>query len=279
MVNKQPFCKGFARLRVWPLWTRKNLLFDRNGVFLATGKPFFETHDVSPGPAAYIISEGQTGWKLRIKAWEKTNKLKCGKKLCVLPSAFNLTDQDETEAILRAATEHLGEQPKTIFVDTLARNFGPGDENSTKDMSKFISCCDWLRKETGGAVVMAHHTGKEAARGERGNTALRGDCDVMVALTMHGEGAAGIMEVKCSKTEDYEPFVPYFLQAQQVILDSSDLPKLTKPASSLVWSIGNKDKIEADNKEKQTLENKILNLVPAMKPSEANDSNTLTIKR
>ena len=245
---------------------------------LATGMPFLGAFHVQKGPVLYIISEGQTGWKLRIKAWEKKHGVSVGKNLVVMPSAFNLLDETESSSILEAARNAFGgSAPKTIFVDTLARNFGSGDENSTKDMNKFINCCDWLRKETGGAVVMAHHTGREVARKERGNSALRGACDVMIEVSMKGMGANGIILVECSKQKDTEPFVGYHLEAEKITLDQSDLPKLHHPTTSLVWSIASEDKIEADAKEGRTLDTKILNILTMCKADDASDENTMTI--
>jgi len=37
-----------------------------------------------------------------------------------------------------------GSSPVLVVIDTVARNFGPGDENSTKDMSTFIQAATMI---------------------------------------------------------------------------------------------------------------------------------------
>ena len=46
---------------------------------------------------------------------------------------------------LMEAIDAVGAKPGLIVLDTLARCFGGGDENSTQDMSRFVSACDAIR--------------------------------------------------------------------------------------------------------------------------------------
>ena len=81
---------------------------------------------------------------------------------------------DETQAaytrdeILRVADEW-GESPVAVYTDTLARNFGPGDENSNADMQQFIGNIDkYLRQPFESTVSIIHHsTCREAQRARR----------------------------------------------------------------------------------------------------------------
>lgn len=47
---------------------------------------------------------------------------------------------------------------KIIVPDTLARNFGDGDENSTGDMNRFVSAVGRMIERFGCAVVVVHHS-------------------------------------------------------------------------------------------------------------------------
>ena len=47
---------------------------------------------------------------------------------------------------------------KIIVLDTLARNFGDGDENSTGDMNRFVSAVGRMIERFGCAVVVVHHS-------------------------------------------------------------------------------------------------------------------------
>jgi hypothetical protein len=66
--------------------------------------------------------------------------------------AVEVTITGEIRELLTAITEK-ELQPRLIVIDTLARCFGGGDENSAQDMGKFVQACDQLRRATGAAVL------------------------------------------------------------------------------------------------------------------------------
>lgn len=89
--------------------------------------------------------------------------------------------------------------PALVVVDTLARSYG-GDENSATDMSRFIRTCDAIREATGGAVLIVHHTPKEAGRGPRGSTALLGAVDTAFEIKKEDR----VVTLSCTKMKDDE---------------------------------------------------------------------------
>ncbi|TFH43867.1 MAG: hypothetical protein E4H01_11535, partial [Lysobacterales bacterium] len=64
-----------------------------------------------------------------------------------------------------------------IIVDTLARTFAGGNENSSEDMGAFIAIIDYLREKTDSAILAVHHSGKDTSRGTRGHSSLFGAVD------------------------------------------------------------------------------------------------------
>ncbi len=98
-----------------------------------------------------------------------------------------------------------------VIVDTLARNFGPGDENSTQDMGAYVRLCDWVRIEFGCTVMILHHVGHGDKTRARGNTTLRGALDVEYRVM---KDEAGIVNVECTKAKDFDapPARRYTLQ-------------------------------------------------------------------
>ena len=110
-----------------------------------------------------------------------------------IPATFNLLDEAEIDEVIQIARDDLGQNPSLVVIDTLARNFGGGNENATQDMNLFITNLDRLKAEFGCTVLVVHHTGKDAAKKERGNTALRGASDTMILLdeTDNSDGIAG----------------------------------------------------------------------------------------
>ena len=71
---------------------------------------------------------------------------------------------------------------KAIVLDTLARCMGEADENSARDMGRFVNRCSLIEKRYGCVVVVVHHVGKDASRGARGSNALNGAADVTLLV-------------------------------------------------------------------------------------------------
>lgn len=86
-----------------------------------------------------------------------------------------LTGAQDIEDVL-AAAKHLGDCAM-IVIDTLSVTFGGGDENSPEDMGLYVANVKRLKEETGAAVLIVHHAGKDEARGMRGHSALLGALD------------------------------------------------------------------------------------------------------
>lgn len=144
----------------------------------------------------YIAAEGAGGYPARLLAWTKHHARPAGNLLFAL-EAVNLLDKTERAEMLGA----LGDvTPALLVVDTLARCMIGGDENSAKDMGLAIDALDTIRRLTGCAVLVLHHTTK-AGNGERGSSALRGAADVMLELAE----SDGLLTLTATKTKDSAP--------------------------------------------------------------------------
>jgi len=73
-------------------------------------------------------------------------------------------------------------RPGLIVVDSF-RYFHSSDENDSKQMAGVLAVIKRLRTATGAAIVLVHHTGKDAARGGRGSSDIlaSADCEIHVA--------------------------------------------------------------------------------------------------
>jgi hypothetical protein len=126
--------------------------------------------------------------------------------------------------------------PALVIIDTVARNFGPGDENSTKDMSSFVAGLDAIKSRYGCAVLAVHHTGLSAQERGRGSYALHAGLDWEYRLGVQGD----IRVLSCTKPKDHEPpmdvaFIPEVVPTgwtdpetgadiTSVVLNRTDLP-------------------------------------------------------
>lgn len=139
-------------------------------------------------PVLYICAEGQYGFGVRSLVWRE-NKATAGQGnagFYVLPVPVNFLEPAMVGKLLNAM-EKFDVRPGFIVVDTLARNFGAGDESKTPDMNLFVAGIDHMRTVTGSHVMVIHHTGKDEERGERGSYALRGAVDTSLKLSRDGK--------------------------------------------------------------------------------------------
>jgi len=147
---------------------------------VATGADF-HGREVMQGSVFLIAGEGHNGLTRRFKAWSKER----GRSLAKVPlfkserAAFFL--HEETMKAVAEAVDELAAVhgvPRMIVVDTVARNFGAGDENSTMDMNFFINAVDDLKARYPGSVVLlVHHSGHADKTRARGAMALKGALD------------------------------------------------------------------------------------------------------
>ena len=130
-----------------------------------------------PGPILYLAHEDKLGIAKRIAGWCDYHRIDLdafepGVYVSNISFPFYKA-ADQLKAALDAHHTAVGQHPKMIINDTLARSILPGDENSTLEMSDFMQICDrYLREPTGATVMHIHHTGHASAQRTRGSTAL-----------------------------------------------------------------------------------------------------------
>jgi hypothetical protein len=145
-----------------------------------------------PGPVFYIAGEGFSGLHRRIKAWADYHVADLSRvPFFASDRPARFLDQDGTEEVLAAVDELVSAHgtPVLVIIDTLNRNFGPGDENSTADMTRFIGAVDRLRSRYGCAVLVIHHSGLASAERARGASALRAALDWEYRLQKNADGS------------------------------------------------------------------------------------------
>jgi hypothetical protein len=78
-----------------------------------------------------------------------------------------------------------------IIFDTLNRNFGAGSENSTEDMTLFISRMDELIHKYEAAVIIVHHTGHSSNGRQRGSSVLGASMDYEFKIERNDDTKTG----------------------------------------------------------------------------------------
>ncbi|GAB6147014.1 AAA family ATPase [Desulfocicer niacini] len=168
---------------------------------VATGKNFHGMK-VSQGLVIYIAGEGQNGIKRRFMAWGVRHLFDLDEApifISLMPGI--LCEQDQAQWVVDAI-KHISEihgDPALIIIDTVARNFGPGDENSTKDMNSFVQNLDLIRGVNKACVLLVHHTGHGDKSRGRGAMALKGALDAEYRLEKDEQGT---IRVEATKMKD-----------------------------------------------------------------------------
>ncbi len=185
---------------------------------IATGTPF-HGRDTKKGAVFFIAGEGHNGLARRFAAWSQARGVSlAGVPLFKSERAAQFLDGASAKAVSDAvaglATQH--GSPALIIIDTLARNFGAGDESSTKDMSEFVVAVDDLKAQFPGcSVLIVHHSGHAEKQRARGAMALKGALDCEYRVEKDGAN----VKLVNTKMKDAEPPQDVYFSFTQVDLD------------------------------------------------------------
>lgn len=219
-ANRQPFLEHIANIELTaPPWLIEGLIEQRSvcqifgepgsgksfmaidaACSIASGKDF-HGRQVVCGPVIYVAGEGRRGVVRRINAWAMAHSVKLNDMtLYVSRAAVGINNGNnlaELKVEIRGISEEFG-SPSLIILDTLARNFGDGDENDTRDMTSFIAEVDKLNDEFNCASLIVHHAGHGEKGRARGSSALKGALDAEYKISKQDDR----IRMSCTKMKD-----------------------------------------------------------------------------
>ena len=170
---------------------------------VATGTPF-HGRQVKKGSVIFVAGEGHSGLRRRLSAWEKHNNVSInGVSLFISKMPAQFLEEQSALSVQIAIDEIVSREgkPELIIIDTVARNFGPGDENATQDMGRFVAALDHLKVRYACTVLLIHHSGHSDKNRGRGATALKAALDAEFKAEKHGE----TITLKNTKMKDSAP--------------------------------------------------------------------------
>jgi len=186
----------------------KSLLAISLGCAIAGGVPWFGKL-AKQGVVFYIAGEGSNGLARRTQVAASAIGLKREEmQLFFSNMAAPFSDPNAASLVAGRISEMSAKhgKPALIILDTVARNFGDGDENSTKDMGLFIQNLDaYLRVRFDSAVVLIHHTGHAEQTRGRGSSALNAALDTSYLIS---KDTAGVLRVTCTKAKEFPEPLP-----------------------------------------------------------------------
>ncbi len=201
---------------------------------VAAEKPW-QDRKVNGGPVVYVAAEGFGGLKLRVAALLHHERLGADVNCKFLDCPVDLMNSEKTLAFIKDIQSSVP-KPALIIIDTLARCFVGGEENSAKDIGLFIHGVETVKRETGATVLVIHHTGKNESSGARGSSALMGAADTMISCG----GDMGLLGLKCEKQKDAEPFRDISLALRSVELENGKTSCVLVPTEDVFASMAPK---------------------------------------
>ena len=200
---------------------------------VATGRAWMGREVQAAGAVLYICGEGFGGIGARIKACKLHNKTQAGAEIYVIRAAINLRSSTEDFDLLvlsiKDLMEKTGVQFELVQIDTLARAFGGGNENDSSDMGAFIHNAGRIQRMLGCAMMILHHSGKDATKGLRGHSSLLGAVDTQLellkidAVPNPSSPIAGSGILTISKQKDGQDGVRIGFEMVKVEIQSSQL--------------------------------------------------------
>ena len=170
---------------------------------VATGHSWMGKPVKKSGAVLYLCGEGFGGIGARIKACKIHHQIEDGAPIYIVRHQLNLRSSAEDFNALMLAIVQLVEQTGIQFclaiVDTLARAFGGGNENSSEDMGAFITAMGKVQEFLNCALMVLHHCGKDAAKGLRGHSSLLGAVDTELELLRFDEQMKGVLTISKQK--------------------------------------------------------------------------------
>ena len=216
--------KGFAAL-YGPPGSYKSFVALDIAEAVATGRQWMGNQVTNPGAVLYIAGEGHGGIGARIKACKINHQTQDGAEIYVIRYQLNLrSSADDFNLLMQsidALIERTGIELRLVQIDTLARAFGGGNENDSQDMGAFIHNAGRLQRKLNCALMVLHHSGKDATKGLRGHSSLLGAVDTQLELqkleqTERKEGVAGQGILTISKQKDGQDNLKFGFEMVQI---------------------------------------------------------------
>lgn len=105
-------------------------------------------------------------------------------------------------------------------VDTLASVSPGGNENTSEDMTRIVSAISRIRSETGIAVLLVHHSGKDESKGARGHSSLRAATDTEIEIKRPNPTGMGTISVTKQRDGEFPP--PTNFTLSQIAIGKTD---------------------------------------------------------
>jgi DNA-binding NarL/FixJ family response regulator len=164
---------------------------------------------VLAGVVVYIAAEAGRSIASRVQAWSLRHGVAAIPLGIVAASPDLLSGDGLDDAIAEAQVfaGRFGSPLRLVVVDTV-HAAAPGSDESARDVGRILASVRRIVPETSAAVILVHHSGKDAARGARGSNSLEAGMDLV--LEVREEPAYRtvlVRKVRDGEAPELEPFI------------------------------------------------------------------------
>ncbi len=205
----------------------------------------YHGHHTKQSTVVYLAGEGQRGIARRLSAWQTlNNQMIADAPLLISTRGARLLDDKDHQLLKDTVSEAEDKHGEVglIVIDTLQRNFGQGNENSTEDMSAFIERIDDLRDSYNACICLVHHTGHGTGARARGSSVIQASVDWEYKVERSNLGDEMFVKFSQTLVKDGMPmrdknfkfveqklsFIDDMTSGALQLIDEADLPKPAK---------------------------------------------------
>lgn len=190
---------------------------------IAAGVPAFDK-PATKGAVVYIAGEGGAGLRRRWEALRLHHGVTDQIGVYFIKAQLNLRSTLEDADAAIAAIRSLNIEPALIVVDTFARAFAGGEENSAKDVGEAVAVMGYMQEQLRAGVLIVHHAGKDESRGMRGSSALLGAVDLeLECVKISQEGSTErVGQLTITKQKDGEDGIVLGYRMEAISLSQID---------------------------------------------------------
>jgi RecA/RadA recombinase len=179
---------------------------------IARGEPW-RGLKTKQGLVVYVVAESPGGFRLRLQAYDRQYPLPHDEVLLkVIADAPQLMDKRQVRDLIKELTSY--GTIALVILDTLARVAVGADENSSQDMGMALDATHQIAAACGCAVLLVHHSGKDADKGARGSSAIKATLDAELEVTRADDDRV----VRVTKLKDGEEGATYGFTLLRIVL-------------------------------------------------------------
>jgi ABC-type dipeptide/oligopeptide/nickel transport system ATPase component len=183
---------------------------------ICRGLEFWNGHRVSKGRVLYVVAEGVSGFRQRIKAYCHQQAIPRIGMDVIYDITPNLTNVAQITDLISEIRQR--ESYDLIVMDTFAQVMAGADENNGLDVGNALAQCKRIANRCGAMVLLVHHSGKDASKGSRGHSSIKAACDVEIKV----ERSNDTRSITTSKMKDGVEGIGYLFKLHTVVLSQDE---------------------------------------------------------